>query len=241
MKKVVLMFVAMFALTTAMAQEDCGKKCEKAKMEKKCDGQKKDCCEGKMHKGCDKKHEGCDKKHEGCDKKHEGCDKKLEGCDKKHEGCDKKHEGCDKKHEGCDKKHEGCDKKMEGQKPCRTGMMVKELGLDEAQAAKVKELNEKYADVFEGPAPGMRPRPEMKQKKELKVDGVSGATEQKVKPEPKMMAPSPEMKQMMQERHSKMKAYEEELKGILTEEQFNTYQEKMRPRHHGMRREMMKN
>ena len=219
MKKVVLMFVAMFALTTAMAQEDCGKKCEKAKMEKKCDGQKKDCCEGKMH---------------------EGCDMKMEGCDKKHEGCDKKHEGCDKKHEGCDKKHEGCDKNMEGQKPCRTGMMVKELGLDEAQAAKVKELNEKYADVFERPAPGMRPRPEMKQKKELKVDGVSGATEQKVKPEPKMMAPSPEMKQMMEERHSKMKAYEEELKGILTEEQFNTYQEKMRPRHHGMRREMMK-
>ena len=123
MKKVVLMFVAMFALTTAMAQEDCSKKCEKAKTEKKCDGNQKDCCEGKKHEGCDKKMEGC-KKHEGC----EG--KKMEGC-KKHEGC----EG--KKMEGC-KKHEGC----EDQKPCRTGMMVKELGLDENQAAKVKELKD---------------------------------------------------------------------------------------------------
>ena len=229
MKKVVLMFVAMFALTTAMAQEDCSKKCEKAKTEKKCDGNQKDCCEGKKMEGC-KKHEGCEgKKMEGC-KKHEGCEgKKMEGC-KKHEGC----EG--KKMEGC-KKHEGC----EDQKPCRTGMMVKELGLDENQAAKVKELNEKYANVLEAPHHGMRPRPDMKDMKEkklLKVDALTGPTEQKVKPERKRMEPSPEMKEKMQERHAQMKEYEEELKGILTEEQFKAYQEKMRPRHPRMRHEM---
>jgi len=213
MKKVVLVFAAMFALTTAMAQEDCSKKCDKAKMEQKCDGKKMDCCE-------------------------------------------KKAEGCDKKMDCCEKNQEGCEKMMKDQKPCRTAMMVKELGLNEEQAAKVKELNEKYADVLEAPHHGMRPRPQMKEGKQQKVDAVTGATEQKAKVErprkeftPEMKQKmeerrmrdfSPEMKQKMEERRAQMKDYETALKSILTEEQFKAYQEKMGPRHKGIRREIMK-
>ena len=145
---------------------------------------------------------------------------------------------------------------MKDQKPCRTAMMVKELGLNEEQAAKVKELNEKYADVLEAPHHGMRPRPQMKEGKQQKVDAVTGATEQKAKVErprkeftPEMKQKmeerrmrdfSPEMKQKMEERRAQMKDYETALKSILTEEQFKAYQEKMGPRHKGIRREIMK-
>ena len=187
----------MFALTTAMAQEDCSKKCDKAKMEKKCDGKKMDYCE-------------------------------------------KKAEGCDKKMDCCEKNQEGCEKMMKNQKPCRTAMMVKELGLNEEQAAKVKELNEKYADVLEAPHHGMRPRPQMKEGKQQKVDAVTGATEQKAKVERPRKEFTPEMKQKMEERRAQMKDYETALKSILTEEQFKAYQEKMGPRHKGIRREIMK-
>ena len=182
MKKIVIMFAALFAMTGAMAQEDCCKnKAEKAKTEKQCGG---DCANCKEHQ------------------------------------------------------QEG---RLMGQRPDRTKMMVEELKLDEAQAAKVKALNEKYADVLRGGHHGMHLRPQ-KMERKVQVDGETGATTQvenarMEKPQmDKKRADRPEMKKMMEERREKMQAYEEELKQILSEEQFKAYQENKKDRRPAMHR-----
>lgn len=182
MKKIVIMFAALFTMTTAMAQEDCCKnKAEKTKTEKQCGGDCPDC-----------------KEHQ----------------------------------------QEG---RLMGQRPDRTKMMVEELKLDETQAAKVKELNEKYADVLRGDHHGMHLRPQ-KMERKVQVDGETGATTQveKARMEKPQMdkkrADRPEMKKMMEERREKMQAYEEELKQILSEEQFKAYQENKKDRRPAMHR-----
>lgn len=173
MKKIVFLFAAMFAVTTAMAQEDCCKnKAEKAQTEKKCGG---DCA-------------------------------------------------------NCEK-HQKAEGRIHDMEPDRTKMMTEQLGLDKKQAAQVKELNDKYADVFQGGHHGMHPSPHMKDKK-VEVDAETGATPQVEKPKmerkqdmEKMRPDREEMKKMAEERRVKMDEYEAALKEILTEEQFNKYQE----------------
>jgi Skp family chaperone for outer membrane proteins len=94
-----------------------------------------------------------------------------------------------------------------------TTQMQNKLGLTDAQCAKVKALNEKYADILKGPGmKGQRP-PKMEKNDN---DERPQITE--------------EMKKMMEEHHAKKQAYENELKEILSSSQYTTYQSMM-PKH----------
>jgi hypothetical protein len=103
-----------------------------------------------------------------------------------------------------------------------TAKMVTDLGLNDAQAAKVKTLNNSYASLFQGPGMnGGRP-PKMDK-------GNSGSTGER----PEM---TDEQKQKMQtemaQRQTKQKEYEASLKEILTADQYASYQ-KTKPQHGG--------
>jgi hypothetical protein len=102
-----------------------------------------------------------------------------------------------------------------------TTEMVTSLGLSDQQAADLKTLNTKYADVLKGP--GMRGghhRPD--------GDAPKGT--------PNDNAQRPELtdaqKKQMEEFKAKRAAYEKELKGILTEAQYQSYLE-MKPQKRG--------
>ena len=107
-----------------------------------------------------------------------------------------------------------------------TTMMTQRLGLNADQQKKVEALNKKYESVlrlgFGGPRPGKGgTRPQMGQGS---VQGKSAGQRPELTDEQKA-----EMKQRFEQRA----AYEKELKGILSEDQYKTYQQ-MRPQH-GMR------
>ena len=105
----------------------------------------------------------------------------------------------------------------------RTEWMVKELGLSAEQAEQLKELNAKYPELQRrgrghhgnrGHRPGMQPR----------TDGNTGATAQAGG---QHQRPSrEEMEKRFAEHKAKMEAYNKELKGILTDEQFKAYEQK---------------
>lgn len=103
-----------------------------------------------------------------------------------------------------------------------TTMLTERLGLSSEQQAKVAALNKKYESVLAGPRMrgGRPPR---------RDNSESGTTENK---RPELTdAQKAEMKQ----RHEQRLAYEKELKAILTEDQYKTYQS-MRPQRgrHGL-------
>lgn len=107
-----------------------------------------------------------------------------------------------------------------------TTMMTQRLGLNTDQQKKVEALNKKYESVLRPGFGGTRPekggtRPQMGQGS---VQGKSAGQRSELTDEQKA-----EMKQRFEQRA----AYEKELKGILSEDQYKTYQQ-MRP-HHGMR------
>ena len=107
-----------------------------------------------------------------------------------------------------------------------TTMMTQRLGLNADQQKKVEALNKKYESVLRPGFGGPRPekggtRPQMGQGS---VQGKSAGQLPELTDEQKA-----EMKQRFEQRA----AYEKELKGILSEDQYKTYQQ-MRP-HHGMR------
>ena len=107
-----------------------------------------------------------------------------------------------------------------------TTMMTQRLGLNADQQKKVEALNKKYESVLRPGFGGPRPekggtRPQMGQGS---VQGKSAGQRPELTDEQKA-----EMKQRFEQRA----AYEKELKGILSEDQYKTYQQ-MRP-HHGMR------
>ena len=119
---------------------------------------------------------------------------------------------------------EGNKDERDNRRGDRTEWMVKELGLSAQQAEQLKELNAKYPELQRrgggprgnrGPRPGMQPR----------TDGNTGATAQAgQRPE----RPSrEEMEKRAAERRTQMEVYNNELKGILTDEQFKVYEEKM--------------
>ena len=96
-----------------------------------------------------------------------------------------------------------------------TTQMQTKLGLNDEQYAKVKALNEKYADILKRPAMrGMRP---------------NGFGNMDNGERPQM---TEEMKNMMEEHRTKRLAYENELKGILSTSQCTTYQNMMPKRGH---------
>jgi len=102
----------------------------------------------------------------------------------------------------------------------RTEMMVKEFGLTDEQATLVKALNEKYPNLW---GPGGR-RPGKRGMNSNQTDGNTGASAQaSERPE----RPSKEeMEKKMAERKQQQEAYDNELKGILTADQFAAYQKK---------------
>lgn len=96
-----------------------------------------------------------------------------------------------------------------------TTQMQTKLGLNDEQYAKVKALNEKYADILKRPAMrGMRP---------------NGFGNMDNGERPQMIE---EMKNMMEEYRTKRLAYENELKSILSTSQYTTYQNMMPKRGH---------
>ena len=96
-----------------------------------------------------------------------------------------------------------------------TTQMQTKLGLNDEQYAKVKALNEKYADILKRPAMrGMRP---------------NGFGNMDNGERPQM---TEEMKNMMEEHRTKRLAYENELKSILSTTQYTTYQNMMPKRGH---------
>ncbi|MCR4853159.1 MAG: DUF4890 domain-containing protein [Prevotella sp.] len=112
----------------------------------------------------------------------------------------------------------------------RTEMMVKEYGLNADQAAKLKKLNEKYADMFQrgprggrpgGPRGGARPQGQM----QPPADGQSGASGQAQRP-PRQDGNGNHQKRM-EENRQKMDQYNKELQGIMTSAQYQAYQKKM--------------
>ncbi|MBO4314435.1 MAG: DUF4890 domain-containing protein [Prevotella sp.] len=112
----------------------------------------------------------------------------------------------------------------------RTERMVQEYGLNEAQAAKLQELNTSFIDKMPrmgGPRMG-GPRGQMGRQRN--VDGGTGATVQGDNNE----RPSREqMEARMKEMRANQEAYDAELKKIMTEEQFAKYQENSQRRMQG--------
>jgi len=121
----------------------------------------------------------------------------------------------------------------------QTERMTKELNLTDAQKTQVQALNEKYADKMgpmgggpggpRGPRGGQRPQKDAQQ-----TDATTGATQQK---RPELTDEQKQkMDAMMKEHRAAREAYETELKGILTEDQFKTYQTNQKQRRGGPRR-----
>jgi hypothetical protein len=99
-----------------------------------------------------------------------------------------------------------------------TTQMTSKLGLSDEQAAKVKLLNEEYADVLKGPGMGGH-RPQMKSE--------NGSSDSNSRPQmtDEQIA---QMKQQMEKRQE----YNTKLKAILSESQYKTYQQ-MQPQRGG--------
>lgn len=108
----------------------------------------------------------------------------------------------------------------------QTERMTQELGLSDAQATKVLELNKKYAGKM-GPGMGGPGGPRGKRPQaDNSTDGNTGATAQQgERPERPKMDES-KMKEMKEQRE----AYNKELKGILSDDQYTKYQENSKKR-----------
>ena len=111
-----------------------------------------------------------------------------------------------------------------------TERMAKDLNLTDAQKAKVTALNTEYKDVVAGPGMGRGhrgPRPG------AKPDGQTGATQQQGK-QMKAKAERPqltdEQKAQMKQQMEKRKEYDQKLKQILTDEQYQNWQKHQKRR-----------
>ena len=100
-----------------------------------------------------------------------------------------------------------------------TTMMTQKLGLNADQQKKVEALNKKYESVLRPGRGGSRPQM-----------GQGSAQDKNGGQRPEL---TDEQKAEMKQRFEQRAAYEKELKGILSEDQYKTYQQ-MRPQH-GMR------
>lgn len=109
----------------------------------------------------------------------------------------------------------------------RTDRMARELGLDEAQTAKLLELNQKYPNTMMGPRMGEQGRPGMGRPPREGMNDQNATEENAPKKDRKARKAEEKKAQEAQikEMEAAMEAYENELKGILTEDQYKTYQE----------------
>ena len=132
----------------------------------------------------------------------------------------------------------------------RTDMMVKQYGLNDEQAKKLLELNTEFAKKMGPGAMGRRPaggpRPRWNQNGAMPNMDMNGMDPQAMPDFSRQNGPNPERLKRMAQREENRKAYEAELKKILTEEQFSKYKadeanrRQMRPRRGG-RQPMEKN
>lgn len=122
----------------------------------------------------------------------------------------------------------------------RTDWMVRELGLNETQAEKLLELNQKYPNALRpgqgGPGMGRarRERPE-----EANVGQEGNETEKATGKEARKARKAKKDKEaegQVDEMQAAREAYENELKEILTEDQFKTWKENMNRRQQGQGR-----
>ena len=126
----------------------------------------------------------------------------------------------------------------------RTERMAQQLGLDETQTAKLLELNQKYPNAMMGGpggpgGPGMRrPAREPRNDQNVTDDNTGGKKAKKAKKAKRAEGDDNgnvknAREDSMNEMKATMEAYENELKGILTEEQFKTWQENRNRRPEG--------
>ena len=122
-------------------------------------------------------------------------------------------------------------KKKEEMAKHRTEKMVKDYDLNESQAAKLLELNTKYADKMRphhGPRGPHGPHGMKGQRPEPPKGDMKGE-----RPEP----PTKEMKAEMEKKRAEMekeqKAYDAELQKILTPDQYKLYQHDMQKHRKG--------
>ncbi len=109
-----------------------------------------------------------------------------------------------------DKKERKAPKQMTAEQ--MTERMTKDLTLNDAQKTKVLALNKKYKDVIGGPG--------MKGPRGTRPDANTGATEGQQERPQMTDAQKTEMKKNMEQR----KAYEKELKSILSADQYKKYE-----------------
>ncbi len=109
-----------------------------------------------------------------------------------------------------------------------TTQMTSQLKLNADQKTKVAALNKEYQDVLNGPGPGGPGGSGMGKgnppKKGNNADNSNG------RPEPPKMTDA--QKKQMQQHQAKRQEYEKKLQGILSADQYKSYQ-KMRPQHKG--------
>lgn len=124
----------------------------------------------------------------------------------------------------------------------RTDRVVKKYGLNDQQAASLLELNTKYADKFGGPRGHHGKKHGMRhcKKHEGQADATTGATTPQPRGDKKRPELTEEQKAQFEARRQEMeanrKAYETELKKILTEDQFKQYEADMKKhKRHGHR------
>ena len=95
-----------------------------------------------------------------------------------------------------------------------TEQMMTQLGLNSTQTAQVKALNEQYSTVFKGPGKGGR-----------KLNGTVNSDKNGNKERPQLTdEQKSKIEAEMKERKAKKTEYQTKLKGILTADQFKTYQ-----------------
>lgn len=101
----------------------------------------------------------------------------------------------------------------------RTDKMVKDLELNEEQAVKVKELNEKYASMWQRPAMGQR-------MDRNAPDSVKKANREQMREQ---------MKTRFEEMRKNQTAYNDELKQIVGDEKYEKYQKAQQKERQRMR------
>lgn len=104
----------------------------------------------------------------------------------------------------------------------RTDKMVKDLELNEEQGAKVKELNTKYASMWERPNMGQRGNGEM-------PDSIKNMSREQMREQ---------MQARFKEMREKQEAYNNELKEIVGDEKFAKYQKQQKRQMQRMRNNM---
>lgn len=116
----------------------------------------------------------------------------------------------------------------------RTDKFAKKYGLNDQQAASLLELNTKYADKFGGPRGHHGKKHGMRhgKKHDEKCDAATGATTPQPRGDKKRPELTEEQKAKFEARRQEMeanrKAYETELKKILTADQFKQYEADMK-------------